>query len=239
MAGASVAVGYSHGAEAIEQVVHAIRDRGGLGCAVQADIGQEHQVQAMFRQVFDNLGGLDLLVYGTESNNRAHLVDMPLREWDSVLRVNLTGLFLCAREAAREFIRVGVRAERSSAAGKIVCITSVHDRIPWSGHAHYTAAMGGVTMLMKTMAQELAMHKVRVNAIAAGLMRTPANHGLWSSAEREAEALTLIPYGRLGMDRDVAKAAVWLASDEADYVTGATLRIDGGMSLYPGFEKLP
>jgi len=165
----------------------------------------------------------------------AALVDMTLEQWNAVLGVNLTGQFLCARAAAREFIRRGIRPEISRAAGKIICMSSVHQMIPWAGHVNYATSKGGIMQLMKTMAQELAHHKIRVNSIAPGAIETPINRSAWDSPAAKANLLQLIPYGRVGMPEDIAKAAVWLASDESDYVHGTTLFVDGGMTLFPGF----
>ncbi len=236
-AGARVVINYVSRPDEAQRLVRKIRDGGGEAIAIQADVSQEHQVRAMFEQTVEELGGLEILINNAGLQKDAALVDMSLQDWDTVIRVNLTGQFLCAREAAREFIRRGVTPALSSSAGKIICVSSVHDVIPWAGHANYAASKGGVMMLMKTMAQELAAHKVRVNSISPGAIKTPINHGAWSTAEKEAELLQLIPYGRVGVTHDIARAAVWLASDESDYVTGATLYVDGGMTLYPGFEN--
>ncbi|MCC6714649.1 MAG: SDR family oxidoreductase [Gammaproteobacteria bacterium] len=236
-AGARVVINYVSRPDEAQRLVRKIKDGGGEAIAIQADVSQEHQVGAMFEQIIDELGGLEILVNNAGLQKDAALVDMTLQDWDTVIRVNLTGQFLCAREAAREFIRRGVAPSLSSSAGKIVCVSSVHDVIPWAGHANYAASKGGVMMLMKTMAQELAAHKIRVNSISPGAIKTPINHSAWGTAEKEAELLQLIPYGRVGVTHDIAKAAVWLASDESDYVTGATLYVDGGMTLYPGFES--
>ena len=162
---------------------------------------------------------------------------MTLADWDLVIAVNLTGQFLCAREAVREFLRREITPEVSSSAGKIICMSSVHDIIPWAGHANYAASKGGLSMLMKTMAQELAQYKIRVNAISPGAIKTPINRMAWETPEAEAELLKLIPQGRVGETLDIARAAVWLASDDSDYVNGATLFVDGGMTLYPGFRE--
>lgn len=236
-AGARVVINYVSRPDEAQRLVRKIKDGGGEAIAIQADVSQEHQVRAMFEQAIEEFGGLEILVNNAGLQKDAALVDMSLQDWDTVIRVNLTGQFLCAREAAREFIRRGVTPSLSSSAGKIICVSSVHDLIPWAGHANYAASKGGVMMLMKTMAQELAAHKVRVNSISPGAIKTPINHSAWSTAEKEAELLQLIPYGRIGVTHDVARAAVWLASDESDYVTGATLYVDGGMTLYPGFEN--
>lgn len=236
-AGAKVVVNYVSGGNKAEALVSRIRDLGGEALAFEADIGREESVQGMFTAAAETFGGVDILVNNAGLQKDAPLAAMSLADWDTVIRVNLTGQFLCAREAAREFIRRGVVAERSASAGKIICMSSVHDVIPWAGHANYAASKGGVMMLMKTLAQELAPHKIRVNSIAPGAIKTCINYDTWMTPEREAELLRLIPYGRVGHSRDIARAAVWLASDESDYVTGATLYVDGGMTLYPGFES--
>ena len=160
---------------------------------------------------------------------------MTLEQWNTVLGVNLTGQFLCAREALREFLRRGVVETVSRAAGKIICMSSVHQEIPWAGHANYAASKGGVMMMMRSLAQEVAPHRIRVNGIAPGAVRTPINTAAWQTPEAYAELMQLVPYGRIGEPEDIARAAVWLASDDSDYVVGTTLFVDGGMTLYPGF----
>jgi glucose 1-dehydrogenase len=142
---------------------------------------------------------------------------------------------LCAREAAKEFLRRGVQPHISAAAGKIICMSSVHEVIPWAGHVNYAASKGGINMMMRSIAQELAPQRIRVNSIAPGAIKTPINTSAWDTPEAEAKLLKLIPYGRVGEVEDIAKAAVWLASDDSDYVCGETLFVDGGMTLYPGF----
>jgi len=235
-AGATVVINYVHEPEDAASVVDEIKSFGGQALALEADVSREDQVQAMFRQMTDACGGIDILVNNAGLQKDSALTDMSLTDWELVISVNLTGQFLCAREAARTFKRQGVIPEISSAAGKIICISSVHEAIPWAGHANYAASKGGVMMLMKTMAQELAAHKIRVNSIAPGAIKTPINHAAWATPEKEAGLLKLIPYDRVGKPDDIARTAVWLASDQADYVTGATLFVDGGMMLYPGFR---
>ena len=213
-----------------------IRQSGGEAIAIHADVSKEDQVQAMFRQAIEAWGSVDILVNNAGLQRDAPLHEMSLKDWQFVLDVNLTGQFLCAREAVREFRRRGVVPELSAAAGKIICMSSVHDVIPWAGHANYAASKGGVSMLMKTMAQELAMHKIRVNAVSPGAIKTPINTSAWDTPEAERELLKLIPYYRVGETHDIARAAVWLASDLSDYVNGATLYVDGGMTLFPEFR---
>jgi len=236
-AGAAVAINSVRGPEEVERIVRKITAEGGEAVAIAVDAGREEGVKAMFQRVSEVYGGVDILVNNADLLKHAPLIDMTLEDWEEVLRVNLTGQFLCAREAAKEFLRRGVVPELSSAAGKIICLSSVHDVIPWAGHAHYTASKAGVLMLMKTLAQELATYKIRVNAISPGAVKTAATRAIWASPERETELLELIPYGRWGQAAEIARAAVWLASDESDYMTGTTLYIDGGMTLYPGFLK--
>lgn len=234
-AGAAIAVNWVSHEDRAAAVVDGIRAAGGTAIAVRADVSREDEVQAMFRRVLDELGSVDVLVNNAGLQRDAPVHEMTLADWNVVLAVNLTGQFLCAREATREFLRRGVRDGVSRSAGKIICISSVHDVIPWGGHANYAASKGGVVMLMRTLAQELARHRIRVNSVSPGAIRTPINRAAWETPEAERRLLELIPYGRIGEVDDVARTVVWLASDAADYVTGSTLYVDGGMTLYPEF----
>jgi glucose 1-dehydrogenase len=235
-AGARVAVNYVAGDDRAHSVVEDIRRTGGDAIAIKADVSDEAQVRALFARAIDAWGSVDILVNNAGLQRDAPLHEMSLRDWRLVIDVNLTGQFLCAREAVREFLRRGVVPALSHAAGKIICMSSVHDVIPWAGHANYAASKGGVSMLMKTMAQELAERRVRVNAVSPGAIKTPINRDAWESPEAEAQLLRLIPHGRVGETHDIARAVVWLASDLSDYVNGATLYVDGGMTLYPEFR---
>ena len=235
-AGADVVVNYRSGADEAQEVVSAIRDKGSNAIALQADVSKEDQVQAMFARMFEAFGTIDILVANAGLQRDAPFEQMTLQDWNTVLNVNLTGQFLCAREAVKEFKRRGVRKEVSCAAGKIICMSSVHDVIPWAGHVNYAASKGGVMLMMKSIAQEVAPYRIRVNGISPGAIRTPINRQAWETPEAYALLLKLIPYKRIGEPEDIARAAVWLASDEADYLTGTTLYVDGGMTLYPGFE---
>ncbi|MDX1430923.1 MAG: glucose 1-dehydrogenase [Gammaproteobacteria bacterium] len=236
-AGASVAINYVSNPEAAKRIVLEIEETGGDAIAVEADVSQESQVQNMFRKVAESFGGIDILVNNAGLQRDAPFHELKLSDWELVIAINLTGQFLCAREAVRYFYKQGIDRDRSTALGKIICVSSVHDVIPWAGHANYAASKGGVMMLMKTMAQELAEHGVRVNSVSPGAIKTPINHTAWATPEKEAELIRLIPYGRVGETDDIAKAVTWLASDESDYVNGATLYVDGGMTLYPGFRE--
>jgi glucose 1-dehydrogenase len=236
-AGAAVAVNYVTGPEAAESVVAEIRAGGGVAMAVRADVAREDDVQAMFRTVVGAWGALDILVSNAGIQKDATITEMTLAQWNAVIGVNLTGTFLCSREAARIMIRQGVRADVSRAAGKIVCVSSVHEVIPWAGHVNYAASKGGVKLLMQSLAQELAPHRIRVNSIAPGAIQTPINRPAWETPEALASLLTLIPYGRIGQPADIGRAVAWLASDDADYIHGQTLFVDGGMTLYPEFAR--
>ena len=189
----------------------------------------------MFREMLSAWGAIDILVNNAGLQKDAAFVDMTLEQWSTVLSVNLTGMFLCAREAAREMIRRGVRPGVSRAAGKIICMSSVHELIPWAGHVNYAASKGGVKLFMQSLAQELAPHRIRVNSIGPGAIQTPINRDAWGTPAALESLLKLIPYGRIGQPEDIGRAAAWLASDDADYVHGQTIFVDGGMTLYPEF----
>ena len=235
-AGADVVVNYVAGPEQAEEVVALIRSEGGNAIAHRADVSQEDQVQAMFREMIADLGTIDILVNNAGLQRDARIEEMTLQQWNTVIGVNLTGQFLCAREAVKEFKRRGVRPEISCAAGKIICMSSVHEVIPWAGHVNYAASKGGVMMMMKSIAQETAPHRIRVNSVCPGAIRTPINTVAWNTPEAYAELMKLVPYKRIGEVEDIGRVAAWLASDEADYITGASIFVDGGMTLYPGFE---
>jgi glucose 1-dehydrogenase len=234
-AGADVVVNYVEGDDAANAVVEEIRKAGVKAYAHKADVSSEDQVAAMFARMMQEFGTIDILVSNAGLQRDSAFHEMTLDKWNKVLGVNLTGQFLCAREAVREFLRRGVIPSVSSAAGKIICMSSVHQEIPWAGHANYATSKGGIKQLMESMAQELAPKRIRVNAIAPGAIRTPINTAAWDTKEAYDQLMTLVPYGRIGEPEDIARAAVWLASDHSDYVVGTTLFVDGGMTLYPGF----
>jgi glucose 1-dehydrogenase len=234
-AGADVVVNYVRGEDNAREVVENISGAGSNAIALQADVSQEAQVQQMFRAMFDEFGTIDILVNNAGLQQDAPFDKMTLQQWNTVIGINLTGQFLCAREAVREFKRRGVKPELSVAAGKIICMSSVHEVIPWGGHANYAASKGGVMLLMKSMAQELAPFRIRINSICPGAIRTPINRTAWDTPEAYQSLLTLIPYQRIGEPEDIGRVAVFLASDQADYITGASIYVDGGMTLYPGF----
>ncbi|MCU7917204.1 MAG: SDR family oxidoreductase [Candidatus Thiodiazotropha sp. (ex Epidulcina cf. delphinae)] len=235
--GADVVVNYVAGKRAANQAVAEIKATGQRGLAIQADVSNEAQVKAMFRQMCDALGTIDILVNNAGLQQDAPFDEMTLAQWNKVLGVNLTGQFLCAREAVREFKRRGVVPEVSCAAGKIISMSSVHEVIPWAGHVNYAASKGGVMLMTKSLAQEVAPYRIRVNSICPGAIRTPINTDAWETPEAYAELMKLIPYNRIGEPEDIARATAWMASDDADYVQGVSFFVDGGMTLYPGFAE--
>jgi glucose 1-dehydrogenase len=236
-AGASVVVNYLERPEDAERVAAGIEAGGGRAVTIEADVRREDDVEQLFGQAIEKFGTVDILVNNAGIQRDAAILDMSLEQWSSVLSVNLTGSFLCARRAAREFVRRGVVPSVSCAAGKILFISSVHEAIPWARHANYAASKAGIALLMKSAARELAPRKIRVNSIAPGAVMTPINRQAWERPEAAEQLLDLVPYGRLGEPEDIASVAVWLASDASDYVTGATIFVDGGMMLYPGFSE--
>ena len=236
MAGANVIVNYVANPADAEAVAEEIRSGGQRAMTALADVADEAQVQAMFAAAVLEFDTIDILVSNAGMERNAPFDEMSVGQWDAVINVNLRGAFLCAREAVREFLRRGVRPGISVAAGKIIFTSSVHEVIPWAGHVNYAASKGGLMMLMKSLAQEVAEKRIRVNSIAPGAIRTPINHAAWSTPEAYAELMKLVPYKRIGEIEEIGRAAVWLASDFTDYIVGTTLFIDGGMTLYPGFE---
>ena len=235
-AGADVVVNYAAGEAKALAVVEEINAKGSKALAVRADVSDEIQVLDMFNRAVDTFGTVDILVNNAGLQQDAAFHDMSLAQWNRVIGVNLTGQFLCSREAVREFRRRGVRPEVSCSAGKILCISSVHEVIPWAGHVNYAASKGGVMLMMKSIAQEVAPYRIRVNSICPGAIRTPINMEAWDTPAAYNELMKLIPYKRIGEADEIGRAAVWLASDYADYVHGISLFVDGGMTLYPGFE---
>ncbi|TRZ45237.1 SDR family oxidoreductase [Robertkochia solimangrovi] len=233
--GAMVGVNYHSDREGAASVVAEIKRSGGKAISIQADVGDEKSVETMFAAVFEEFGNLDILVSNAGIQQDAAFHKMTLAQWNKVINTNLTGAFLCARAAVKYFLKRGVVEGISRSAGKIIFMSSVHQEIPWAGHVNYAASKGGLTELMRSLAQETADDMIRVNSIAPGAIKTNINKEVWSDEARLKELLKLIPYNRIGVPEDVAEGIVWLASDKSEYVNGTTLFIDGGMTLYPGF----
>ena len=236
-AGADVAVNFIGRPDTADEVVSAIRKIGTKAIPIPADVSREDQVQTMFSRVIETLGTVDILVNNAGIQSDAIIDRMTIEQWSSVIGINLTGQFLCAREAIREFKRRGIVRAVSASAGKIICISSVHEVIPWAGRVNYAASKGGVMLLMKSIAQEVAALKIRVNSICPGAIRTQLNEPAWATPKAYSELMGLVPYKRIGEPEEVGALATFLASDLADYITGTSIYIDGGMTLYPGFES--
>jgi len=234
-AGADVVVNYASSLTGAQKVVDEITALGRKSYPVKADVSKQDEVNAMFDEMLSKWGTIDILINNAGLQQDAPFVDMTLDQWNKVIGINLTGMFLCAQRAVREFIRRGTPVQNERAIGKIINMSSVHEIIPWAGHANYASSKGGVRMFTQTLSQELAPQKIRVNAIGPGAIATPINRPAWETPEALASLLTLIPYKRVGQPIDIGKAAVWLASDDSDYVNGQTLFVDGGMTLFPEF----
>lgn len=237
-AGATVVVNHSSESslDDAKAVLKEITDAGGKGITMQCDVSQEDQVIRMFEETVARLGTVDILINNAGVQRDARFTDMTLEQWNAVIGINLTGQFLCAREAIKEFLRRGIDTSRSSACGKIIHISSVHEIIPWAGHANYAASKGAIRMLMQTLAQEYGADKIRVNSICPGAIQTPINKSAWSTPEALNALMTLVPYNRIGQPQDIGNLAVFLASDLADYITGASLFVDGGMTTFESFS---
>ncbi|KYP14885.1 SDR family oxidoreductase [Flavihumibacter sp. CACIAM 22H1] len=234
-AGAAVIVNYASSAASAEEVAAEIRAGGSDAIAIKADVSREEEVFSMFGEIIQQYGTLDILVNNAGLQQDAPFDEMTLEQWQKVIDVNLTGQFLCAREAIREFLRRGLQPERSRACGKIICMSSVHELIPWAGHVNYAASKGAIKMLMQSLAQEYGPRQIRVNSICPGAIRTPINKAAWETPQAYQQLMTLIPYNRIGEPQDVGNLAVFLASDDSDYITGASIFIDGGMAVYESF----
>jgi glucose 1-dehydrogenase len=231
--GAKVGINHRGDAAAADSLADRIRARGGDAVVIEGDVSREDDVSRMFSAFIDAFGRVDILVANAGIQRDAPVTSMTAEQWQTVIDVNLTGQFLCAREAIGYFLQQAP-ATTSKARGKIICMSSVHEVVPWAGHVNYAASKGGVMLLMKSLAQEVAAKKIRVNGIAPGAIKTKINEHVWSDPERTEKLLRSIPYGRIGEPEDIAQAALWLASDASDYVNGTTLFVDGGMTLMMG-----
>lgn len=233
--GANVIINYHSDEEGANYTLDMIRKGGGNGFIHKADVGQEEEVTVMFKKAVDEYKSIDVLISNAGIQKDSSFADMTLDQWNKVINTNLTGYFLCSREAVKHFASKEVSSPEAKAVGSIIFISSVHDIIPWAGHVNYASSKGGILMLMKSLALEVAPKKIRVNGISPGAIATDINDDVWKDEEKMKELLKLIPYKRIGLPEDIARVAVWLASEESDYITGTTIYVDGGMTLYPGF----
>ncbi len=235
-AGANVVINYIGNSVSADEIVQEIIGFGGNAIDFKCDVSKADQVDAMVNAAVNKFGTVDILINNAGLQKDAPFLEMSLSDWQFVLDVNLTGQFLCAQSVSKEFLRRGMRHEVSASLGKIICMSSVHQLIPWAGHINYAASKGGVAMFMQSLAQELGPHKIRVNSIAPGAIKTPINTMAWQTPEAEQNLLKLIPYKRVGVTSDIGNVTVFLCSDLSDYIHGTTVYVDGGMTLYPGFE---
>lgn len=238
-AGATVVINHSseNSKDEAVAVLNEIKENGGLGMVFQCDVSNEDEVKTMFAKTISEFGTVDILVNNAGLQKDAEFTEMTVEDWDKVMDVNLKGQFLCAREAIKEFLRRGIDTSKSVACGKIIHISSVHEVIPWAGHVNYAASKGGVKLLMQSLAQEYGAQKIRVNSICPGAIQTPINEEAWGTKEALDDLLKLIPYDRIGQPEDVGNLAVFLASDFSDYITGASIFVDGGMTVLESFSK--
>ncbi|MBD8082417.1 glucose 1-dehydrogenase [Chryseobacterium caseinilyticum] len=238
-AGAKVVINHSseRSKDEAEDILKEIQNVGGEGMIFQCDVSKEDEVKAMFEKTISEYGTVDILVNNAGLQKDAEFTEMTVEDWDTVMNVNLRGQFLCAREAIKEFLRRGIDLSKSVACGKIIHISSVHEVIPWAGHVNYAASKGGVKLLMQSLAQEYGAKKIRINSICPGAIQTPINEEAWGTEEAMDDLLKLIPYDRIGQPEDVGNLAVFLASDFADYITGASIFVDGGMTVLESFSK--
>jgi glucose 1-dehydrogenase len=226
--GAAVCIDYVEGQEDLASgAVEALTRHGKKAVAVKASVSDESDVQKLVDETVRQLGGLDIFVNNAGIEHKMPFVDTPLDLWNKVIAVNLTGPFLCCRAAAREMVKQG-------RGGRIINISSVHEDLPMPTNAPYCASKGGLRMLMRTICDELAPCGITVNNIGPGAIDTPMDAPLKAHPEQMNALLAEIPVGRMGQPEEVAGLAVYLASDEAAYVTGSTYFIDGGMLRQSG-----
>ncbi len=222
--GAKVVVNYHaggkhNGAEVADEIVR----NGGKAIAIAAEVNERVEVERMVRETVEKLGRLNIVVNNAGIEINRPFLEVPDDEWNKVISVNLYGAFLTAQIGARQMVKQGQ-------GGKLIFISSVHEDIPFPRYTAYCASKGAIRMMMRNLAIELAHHKINANNIAPGAIATPINQKVLDDPEAMKNALGEIPWGRFGKPEEVAAVALFLASDEADYVTGSTYYIDGGLT---------
>ncbi|GAA5111004.1 SDR family oxidoreductase [Orbus sasakiae] len=225
----NVVVNYNSDASGAEEAVNLIKKAGGNAIAVKADVGSEDGNLHLLEQAINTFGGLDIWVNNAGMENQYNTHELPLAEWEKVININLTGVFLGSRTALNYFVKNGKK-------GNIINMSSVHEQIPWPTFAHYAASKGGVKLFTQTIAMEYAPHNIRVNSIGPGAINTPINAKKFADPKQLEMTTSMVPMQRIGDPAEVAAVAAWLASDQSSYVTGITLFVDGGMTLYPSFQ---
>jgi glucose 1-dehydrogenase len=225
--GAAVVVNYSRHEDAAQEVLEKIEGAGGKGLVVGADVSDPKEVEAMVQQATDTFGRLDIMVNNAGLEHKMPFLETPFEVWQETIAVNLTGAWLGCQAAAKRMVAQG-------GSGRIINVSSVHEDLAMPTNAPYCATKGGVRMLMRTLAVELAPHNITVNNIAPGAIETPMDAPLEEHPDEMKELLSEIPLGRMGKPEEVANLALFLASDDSSYVTGSTLFVDGGMIRHSG-----
>ena len=225
--GAAVVVNYSRHEDAAQKVLEKIEGAGGKGLVVGADVSDPKEVEAMVQQATDAFGRLDIMVNNAGMERKMPFLETPFEVWQETIAVNLTGTWLGCQAAAKRMVSQGDP-------GRIINVSSVHEDLAMPTNAPYCATKGGVRMLMRTLAVELAPHNITVNDIAPGAIETPMDAPLEEHPDEMKELLSEIPLGRMGKPEEVANLALFLASDDSSYVTGSTLFVDGGMIRHSG-----
>jgi len=225
--GASLTINYRSHPEQGKEAVEEIEKSGGKAISVQADVSEPEGVKDLIQQTVQEFGRIDVMVNNAGIEQKVPFLETPLEVWEKVISVNLTGVWIGCQEAARQIVSQGN-------GGRIINVSSVHEDLPMPTNSPYCAAKGGVRMMMRTIAVELAPHGITVNNIAPGAVETPINKNLDDHPEQRQELISEIPLGRIGRPEDVASVAVYLASDASSYSTGSTFFVDGGMMRRSG-----
>ncbi len=225
--GATVVVNYAHAKDKAEEVRKIIEQNNGKALVIQADVSQYQQAMGLIQQTVEHFNQLDIMVNNAGMEIRSAFLDVTEEQWDRVLSLDLKGAFFCAQAAAREMVK-------RKSAGRIINISSVHEDLAMPQNAPYCCAKGGIRMMTRTICLELAPYNITVNNIAPGAIDTPINADVKADPEKLAALLNEIPQHRLGRPEEVAKLALFLASDAAAYVTGSTYIIDGGLAVNAG-----
>ncbi len=228
--GMSVVINYNSDEKGAQEAADNVKAQGGQAVIVKADISTEEGNQALLDAAIEHFGKLDVWVNNAGMEIKAPLTEMTLEDWNKVISIDQTGVFLGARTAIKYFTE-------NDHQGNIINMSSVHQQIPWPTFASYAAAKGGVKLFTETIAMEYANKNIRVNSIGPGAINTPINAKKFADKVQYDKTVSLVPMDRIGKPEEVAAGAAWLASDQSSYVTGITLFIDGGMTLYPGFKN--
>lgn len=225
----NVVINYNSDPAGAQRAVDTVNQAGGNAVSVQANIATEDGVKTLLKTALDNFGDLDVWVNNAGMEIKSPTHQVTLDDWNKVTAIDQTGVFLGSRTALAYF-------KEHHKPGNIINMSSVHERIPWPTFASYAAAKGSVKLFTQTIAMEYAQDNIRVNAIGPGAINTPINAQKFADPQQYQQTVNMVPMNRIGTPEEVAAGAAWLASEESSYVTGITLFIDGGMTLYPAFK---